>query len=263
MRLPSQLLALSLLAGGCATADEWSKTYTVSANPEIRVETDDSSVTVRAWDEQKIAARVTTSGWKLGPGEVTVQESQTGSLVRLVVREPHHQFGINLGNRWIRVELQVPRHIASDIRTGDGNIQIEDIEGDTRLHTGDGRIEADSMRGALRAETGDGHIRIRGRLDRLTAHSGDGAIDADLLDGSRMSAPWSIETADGRITVRLARNFAANLDAHTGDGHISVEVPMAASSGGREHHDVRGAINGGGLTFSIRTSDGGIRVGLL
>jgi hypothetical protein len=254
---------LALLVGIGAFADEWTKSFPVSGNPEIRVETEDGSVAVRAWDEHKIAARVTTSGWKIGPSEVTVQESQTGDRVRIAVHQPHSHFTFNLGNRRIRIELQVPRQIASDIRTGDGSIRIEDVAGDTRLHTGDGRIEANSLRGSLRAETGDGHIKVRGRLEMLTLHSGDGAIEAELLEGSKMSGAWRIETGDGHITLRLARDFAANLEASSGDGRISVDFPSTTAFSNRQRDNVRVAINGGGPTFSIRTSDGSVTVGVL
>jgi hypothetical protein len=263
MRLLTRSLVLALLVGVGAFADEWTKTFPASGNPEIRVETEDGSVTVRAWDEQKIAARVTTSGWKIGPDAVTVQESQTGDHVRIVVHQPHRYFNFSLGNRWIRIDLQVPRQIASDIRTGDGSISIEDVVGDTRLHTGDGRIEANSLRGSLRAESGDGHIKVRGRLEMLTLHTGDGAIEADLLEGSKMSGPWRIETGDGHVTLRLARDFAANLEARSGDGRISVDLPSTTAFSNRQRDNVRAAVNGGGPTFSIHTSDGSVSVGVL
>ena len=263
MRALTRSFVLALLVGIGAFADEWTKTFPVSGNPEIRIETEDGSVTVRAWDEHKIAARVTTSGWKIGPGEVTVQESQTGDHVRIVVHQPHPPFNFSLGTRWIRIDLQVPRQIASDIRTGDGSINIEDVVGDTRLHTGDGRIEAISLRGSLRAETGDGHIRVRGSLELLMLHTGDGAIEADVLEGSRMSGPWSVVTGDGHVTLRLARDFAANLEARSGDGRISVELPSAAAISSRQRDNVRAAINGGGPTFSIRAGDGSVSVSVL
>src|SRR5205814_1869432 len=101
------------------------KTFPIAGRPELRVETDDGSVTVRPWDEPRIAARVTTSGWKIGPGEVQIRESQTGDRVELVVRLPHRSWGLNFHRGSIRVELQVPRQIRVDVRTGDGGIDIQ------------------------------------------------------------------------------------------------------------------------------------------
>jgi DUF4097 and DUF4098 domain-containing protein YvlB len=260
MGILTRSLPLALLISVCAFADEWTKTFPVSGNPEIRVETEDGSVMVRVWDEHRITAHVTTSGWRIAPGEIAVQEYQTGDRVRLVVTQPHRNFNFSLGNRRIRIDLQVPRQIASDIRTGDGSISIEDVVGDTRLHTGDGRIDATSVRGSLRAETGDGHISVRGRLEMLMLHSGDGAIEAEVSEGSRMGGSWNVETGDGHVTLRLPRNFAANLDANSGDGAISVDLPSTSPYGDRQRNHVRAAINGGGPTFSIRSGDGAINV---
>ena len=91
-------------------------------------------------------------------------------------------------------------------------------------------------------------------------HTGDGAIEADVLEGSRMSGPWSVVTGDGHVTLRLARDFAANLEARSGDGRISVELPSTAAISSRQRDSVRAAINGGGPTFSIRTGDGSVNV---
>lgn len=261
MRVLSHVAILATFAAGTAFADDWSKTFSIAGQPELHVETDDGSVTVRPWDERKISARVITLGWKIGAGDVEIRESQAGDRVDLVVKVPRNRhFGFNFGNRWIKVELQVPRQLRSDVRTGDGSITIQGVEGETRLHTGDGRIEASSLGGSLKAESGDGHIRVRGRLDSLTLHTGDGSVEADVLPGSKMTAGWRVETGDGSVTIRLPRDFAADLDAHTGDGHISYELPGVS---GRHDKDLRARVGGGGAAFSVRTGDGSIHIGLL
>ncbi|HUJ20287.1 MAG TPA: hypothetical protein VLX58_02140, partial [Bryobacteraceae bacterium] len=60
-------------------------------------------------------------------------------------------------------------------------------------------------------------------------------------------------------TVRLPQNFAADLDAHTGDGKITVDFPLT-TSGSISTSELRGKINGGGQTLAIHTGDGPIRV---
>ena len=239
--------------------DDWAKTFQLTGVPELRIETDDGSVTVRTAADGKISARVFTSGWKIAPGEVEVREFQSGGRVELVVRRPrrHFNFGVN---RRIRLELEVPRRTNADIHTGDGGIDIRGVAGELRLRTGDGQIAADALDGSLKADSGDGHVRIRGRLDNLNIHTGDGGIDADILPGSRMAMTWRIETGDGGVTVRLPHDFGAELDAHTGDGHISVDFPLTANFEKHRENEVRGRINGGGNAFSIRTSDGSIHV---
>jgi hypothetical protein len=260
MRVLAELLLAAVLTGGTAIADEWNKTFTISGHPELRVETDDGSVTIRPGDDRRIVARVTTNGWKIGSGGVEVRESQTGNHVDLTVRVPRGHFGISFSNRKIHVDLEVPRQLQSDVRTGDGSIDIQGVTGETRLRTGDGHIEADSLDGVLNAESGDGHVRVRGRLDMLTVHTGDGSVEADVLPGSKMSSGWRMTTGDGSVTLRLPSNFGADLDLHTGDGGISMDMPAVRDSSGRHEHDMRARLNGGGAVLSVRTGDGSIHV---
>lgn len=256
------ILQLSLAAAfvnTAALADEWSKRFAVSGKPDLRVDANDGSVTVRTWDRKEIEARVTTAGWKIAPAEVQIVDRQSGDRVELEVRIPHRPFSVVFGRRSIRVELQVPRDLKSDIHTGDGSISVQDLRGQTRLSTGDGRIEADSLDGTLDANTGDGKIRVRGRFDLLTLHTGDGSIEADASSGSRMSSEWSIRTGDGHVTLRLPASFSADLEVRTGDGRIQSDLPVTVS-GTRHEHELRGKLNAGGPLLIVRTNDGSIRL---
>jgi DUF4097 and DUF4098 domain-containing protein YvlB len=253
------LVLLGALAiSGTALADDWSKTFQVSGRPDLRVNVNDGSVTVRAWDRKEIEARVTTVHWKI-PSDVQVIEHQSGDRVELEVRMPHHAFALNFGQQSVRVELRVPRELRSDIRTGDGSIVAENLKGETRLSTGDGRIEATSLDGTLDGQTGDGRIVIRGRFDQLNLHTGDGSIEAEINSGSRITSEWSVRTGDGHITLRLPATLSADLDVHTGDGHIQSDLPVTVS-GSRNDHELRGKLNAGGPPLIVRTNDGSIRL---
>jgi DUF4097 and DUF4098 domain-containing protein YvlB len=244
-----------------ALADDWSKTFQVSGRPELRVNANDGSVTVRSWDRKEIEARVTTVHWRI-PSDVQVIEHQTGDHVDLEVRMPHHAFSLNFGQRSaIQIDLHVPRELQSDIRTGDGSIIVENLKGETRLSTGDGRIEATSLDGTLDAQTGDGRLIIRGRFDLLNLHTGDGSIEAEINNGSRMTSEWSVRTGDGHVTLRLPGTLSANLEVHTGDGHIQSDLPVTVSgSRSQNEHELRGKLNAGGPPLIVRTNDGSIRL---
>jgi hypothetical protein len=242
-----------------ALADDWSKRFAISGKPELRVDANDGSVRVRTWDRKEIEASVTTIGWRIASSEVQIIDRQVGDRVELEVRIPHRPFSAMFGHRSIRVEIQVPRELRSDIRTGDGSITVESLRGETRLNTGDGRIDADLLDGKLDASTGDGKIRVRGRFDQLNLHTGDGSIEAEIASGSRMTSEWSVRTGDGHVTLRLPPNFSAELEVHTGDGHIDSDLPVTVS-GARRDHELRGRLNAGGPMFTVRTNDGSIRL---
>ena len=257
----SRVAVVAVLASGTLYADDWTKSFVVGASPELRVETDDGSVTIRTGTDRNIVAHVTTTGWKIGGGEVTVHESQVGDRVEVTVKIPHRPFTYSSRGRKIHLDLQVPKQLRTTVRTGDGAIDIQGVSGETRLHTGDGSIEAAAMDGLLQAESGDGHVRVEGRLDRLDLHTGDGAIEAKVMPGSRMNGGWHIESGDGGVTLRLPQKFAADLDLRSGDGGLTVDVPgMTEVSGSRKEHEMHGRLNGGGASLSVHTGDGSIHV---
>jgi len=136
MRLPVQVALVAVFAAGSALADDWNKTFVVTGQPVLRIETDDASVIVRTWDQPKIAVRVTTTGWKIGPGEVEVGQSQAGNRVEITVRSARRSFPfMSVGRHSIEVDVEAPRQMESDIRTGDGNIEATGLQGETRLRT--------------------------------------------------------------------------------------------------------------------------------
>jgi hypothetical protein len=241
-------------------ADQWSKSFSVGAAPELRIETSDANVTLRAANVKTIEARVYTSGWRIGPGDVHVTDHQTGNLVEIEVKVPTLHF--NLGNRWVKIEVQIPNATRTDVHTGDGNVRADGLQGPARLVTHDGNIDGEGFDGALEASSGDGNIRVRGKFSALNLRSGDGNIDAEVAPGSRMASAWTVHTGDGGVTLRLPDGFAANLDAHTGDGRITVDLALT-TEGGIHEDSVSGKLNGGGPVLTVRTGDGSVHLARL
>jgi hypothetical protein len=269
-------LGLLSLASNLAAAQGWSKNFAVKGTPEVVVRAGDGSVRVMSGEAQSVKAEVTVVGWEIGPNEVEISDSQTGDRVEIVIRVPR-RWGWHAGKRSIDVNLSVPQKANLNLDTGDGGVEVRGISGNLRIHTGDGSIVAYGVEGDFEFETSDGRLEISGSQGRLRGHSGDGSIRADgvftdlqlrtgdgsievdVRDGSKMERSWELRTGDGHIRVALPESFAAELDAHTGDGRITLDIPVTVSGavGGRE---VRGKLNGGGMTLSLRTGDGSISV---
>jgi len=261
------LMAIVMLAGLCslaalpARAEEWSKTYTISGKPDLRVDTSDADIHVSTWDQNTIEARVTTVRYKIGDDGIRIEEHQSGDRVEIDVRFPHeHGVIINWGNnRRVDINIHMPREGRVDLHTGDGRIELSSFKGDMLLHSGDGSVETDNVDGKLRAISGDGHIRATGRFDELDLKTGDGRIDARAMAGSALSTGWRLESGDGTVTLEIPDNLAADVDLHTGDGHIDLEMPITTTGHIREG-DVHGKLNGGGNLLTIHTGDGSIRL---
>src|SRR6185503_13057429 len=189
-----------------------------------------------------------------------VAESHTGNDVTLEVRQPHFRvdWGIHI-NRSIVIDVWVPRGVDLDVNTGDGDVLIEDAKGDLRLKTGDGRITGERLEGTLNAHTGDGTMRVEGKFQDLDLNTGDGGITAEVLSGSVVRDACAVTAGDGHLTLVIPPDRRADLSAHTGDGNITVDLPLTLQ-GRVSHHDVRGSLNGGGPLLTLRTGDGSIQL---
>ena len=288
------LLAMVVMASR-ASAEDWTKNYTITGRANVRVDTNDGSVRVTTGDSKSVQFHVEYEGYELDKN-LHIEAKQTGDTVELVARTTSH-WGFSWGGhgRRLHIDVLMPQEAdldahtgdgsveansihgkvsvytgdgsvrantltgTIDLHTGDGSINVDTLKGDIRLHTGDGSIEARELDGKLDADSGDGHVRIAGRFDALNIRSGDGSVDTHVLPGSKMAASWNIRTGDGSVDLSLPGDFQANIDASTGDGHISVGLPVTVE-GTFSNSRLHGKMNGGGQPLTIHTSDGAIRL---
>jgi|SRR6266852_830991 len=295
MRLGIACTALLAASAVAARAEETTKTFNVSGRANVRVETNDGSVRVTSSDTKQVEFRVDYQGYELSK-DLRVDAHQDGDKVQLTARVTGH-WGFSWGHnsRRLHIEVRMPREADLQVQTGDGSVQVESIsgtvnvhtgdgavkanslsgsidlhtsdggiavenlKGDIRLRTGDGSIEAHELDGKVEADSGDGHIRIAGRFDALNVKTGDGSVDTRVLPGSKMVTSWTIRTGDGSVDLVLPSGFQTNIDASTGDGHISLGVPVTVE-GTFSNSQIHGKMNGGGQPLIIHTGDGSIRL---
>ncbi|HYY72008.1 MAG TPA: DUF4097 family beta strand repeat-containing protein, partial [Candidatus Bathyarchaeia archaeon] len=258
------VLAAASLAAPQIRAEEITKSYTIAGRANVHVETNDGSVRVTSGDSKQVEFRVEYQGYEIGRN-LTVDSRQDGDKVELIARITGH-WGINFGwghnSRKLHIEVRMPQQAdlqihtgdgavdasrlngnltidtrdgavkasglsgTVDLHTGDGAITVDTLKGDIRLRTGDGGIEARDLDGKVEADTGDGHIRLAGRFEALNVKTGDGSVNTQVLPGSKMASSWTLRTGDGSVDIALPADFQANIDATTGDGHISLGVPV-------------------------------------
>jgi DUF4097 and DUF4098 domain-containing protein YvlB len=251
------LLAIGILGALPLWAEQWSKTYNISATPDLRVETTDANIRVDTWDQKTIEATIISTHYKIGPGGLRVEEHQSGDTVEINVRFPHN-FGLfNFGEHRVDINIHMPRKGHVNLQTGDGKIELADFGGEIELSSGDGSQTIHGADGRLRASTGDGHITADGRFDALDLKTGDGHVDVRAAPGSKLAEDWTVRTGDGNISFELPENLAADLYLRTGDGHIDVNLPMT-TEGRVKDNEVRGKLNGGGRLLTVHTGDGSI-----
>jgi len=253
------ILAVVLAHSVAARAEQWSKTYTLSGTPDLRVETSDANIHVDTWDQKNIETTVVSSHFKFGPGGLNVEERQSGDTVEINLHFPHNVVNFNFTSHRVDINIHMPRQGRVKLHTGDGRIELADFKGEMDLSSGDGAEEIHRVDGNLHAGTGDGHITVDGRFDALNLKSGDGRVEARATAGSTLAEEWMLHTGDGSISLELPENLSADLYLRTGDGHIDVNLPMT-TEGRIKGSEVRGKLNGGGKLITVHTGDGSINV---
>jgi DUF4097 and DUF4098 domain-containing protein YvlB len=219
---------------------------------------------------------------KADADDIEVRAEQNGNHVIVEVKSHKDDHAFHIGwniSRSARLIVSAPA--ASDVaaRSGDGSIDVERISGRLELksgdgsihgrelggavtaHSGDGSIKLDGVSGALDVDTGDGSITVGGKLTTVRARSGDGNVTVRVEPGSAPSADWNITTGDGSVTLVVPDGFGAELDAHTGDGHVRLDnVTVSDVAGEIRKNTVKGRLGSGGPALRVRTGDGSITV---
>jgi DUF4097 and DUF4098 domain-containing protein YvlB len=292
------LTLLFAVAGEAAAADtpEWVKSYSVSGRPDVHVHTNDGSVQVITSDTQQVEFRVKTegSGWGFGFGDNShIDSHQDGNRVELTTHVRNYVIGVN--TRHTIIEVRMPKNADLQLETSDGSIEISSVNGTVQANTSDGSIkvsqvtgavdvsssdgsiEARALKGTVKLRTSDGSIRaseidgpceasssdgsvkVEGRFDGLDVHSGNGSVTTRVIAGSVISSGWQVSSSDGSVDVSVPPDFKTDLDVSTGDGHITLNLPVQVQ-GELSKSRIHGSLNGGGPSFRIHSSNGSIHL---
>ncbi len=278
------LAALVLAWAPGAYADDFRDSVPAKPGGTLRVDLDRGSVEVESHDAPRV--RVDARG----EGDVDFNLRSDGDDVEFTARAGGGLLSI-FGGRRIRVRVRVPQQFSVDVRTSGGSIDVERLEGAVRartsggsigvegasgeveLRTSGGSIRAEDVRGSLSADTSGGKIVARNIDGRVEVQTSGGNIDlrdvAGPVDartsGGSVRARFTetpegvLETSGGNIEASIPRDAALDLDARTSGGRIEVDDRLR-SDGKSRRGEVRARINGGGPSFTLRTSGGNIRV---
>jgi hypothetical protein len=289
---PSSVLPVALLAlatSACAInldaakyTDREERRFTVGGKPAVVLRTFDGGIDVTTWDKPEVLVVVEKQAENAESAKaIKVKFEQSGDRITVEVEKPEAFEGIGFNvSRSASLKLTVPRQTDLDaksgdggislagvsgrlnVRSGDGGIKGTGLEGDINVHTGDGGINLDGVKGRVDLLTGDGGVNVTGTLACVRARTGDGGVVVRAGAGSRTDEDWEITTGDGALLVELPAGFAAEVDAHSGDGGITVDgLTVAGARTDREDRDeLRGTLGAGGRALRLRTGDGSIRL---
>ena len=274
-------LAGLLAVSTAALADtQFERTFQVSAQPDLYVSTGSGNIKVfpGSGNEIKVVGHV-HAGWSAF-GDVQ-------SRVRRIVENPPltqsgnevHVGEVNdhslLNSISIDYEITVPAGVALNLRSGSGDVEVDNVgrylsaqsgSGNVRAHgvhgpaameSGSGDIELEEeSQGDVKVRTGSGSIRVRGLDGGFMAKTGSGDIEAD----GTLLGQANLTTGSGSVRLHLNPDAHFNLEAETGSGDIRVRFPGAPKQDDHSRHHLTAGINGGGPALEVRTGSGDVEI---
>ncbi|RBP48857.1 DUF4097 family beta strand repeat-containing protein [Arenicella xantha] len=244
---------IGLLALGISQAkpSQTERTYKVNSGGTLYLDSDSGSVEVESHDRDSIEVRVEKKGANADDFKITI--SQIGDDIMIAgEKNGGGFFGYNLS---VRYEIKVPKRYNVELDTGGGSIEITDLEGTVAARTSGGSIELGKIVGDVDVKTSGGSISIDDVAGNLNAHTSGGSIKAKIskqpTENSRLT------TSGGSVTAYLAEDIAVDITASTSGGRVTSDFDV---DGKVKKTSIRGKINGGGPTLTLKTSGGSVRI---
>lgn len=267
------LIAVAVVTSSARAAD-FERTLRASAATDVYVATGSGRIHISPGSDSELHIKAHIhAGWNAG-GDIEDRMRQ------IAANPPITQSGkdIRIGevtdrrlynNITIDYEISAPKGVALDLRSGSGDVEVDNvgrflkaetgsgsirahgIAGPSDLHSGSGDVELQQQTaGEVHAATGSGSIRINGLNGALTARTGSGDIEAN----GAITGPSHLQSGSGSIRAHVGRDSHLTVDATTGSGSIRI------AGNSSDHHHLSAPINGGGSQLDARTGSGDIEI---
>ena len=246
------LLFFAVALDAATLQETFDRTLNVRPGTQFVLSNVNGRITLSAWDQPQVRIHAVkkveshdANDAKTVLGQTRIDITQNDTLVHVITRMPHRDFGFldlltgSNVNTNVTYDVTLPRSMNVTVDNTNGAIEIAEVRGVLKLETTNGRIHV---------------LRCAGHVDATTTN---GSITAELLQISG-GQPMSFETTNGRISLALPPNFGARVDAQTSNGSISSELPIATHH--VEKHELRGVIGAGGPELKLRTTNGRIEI---
>jgi len=149
-------------------------------------------------------------------------------------------FGWSEVSASVDYDIKVPRRADLNVRTTNGEVEINGINGEIVLRSTNGGLTVSDASGSVSAGTTNGAIQVE-------------------LDSVDAASEMEFETTNGGIRLYLPADIRTTLSARTTNGTIETDFPVSVRGTYRRNR-LEGEINGGGPVLELRTTNGSIRI---
>ena len=168
----------------------------------------------------------------------------TGERVRVESRPPRMS---GFGGHEIEWTIKVPSGVVVDLRTVNGGVRINGLQGEVHAKTTNGGVRGTDV-----------------ATQTLTASSVNGGINIEFKRPLDSSASVEVETVNGGVELGLTADTKATISARAVNGGVSVTdltvEKQAQTSASESKRRLEGTLNGGGAKVNVSTVNGGVRI---
>lgn len=161
---------------------------------------------------------------------------------RLVLVAPTRRTRAEMEQEQVDWQVSLPAHFTVHVENSVGAVLLRGLRG----------------RADVRTDVGDLRARDCTFETPTTLRTSTGSVEWEGALGSR-EGDYRVTNSVGRVAIGLPADSAFILDAQTSVGSIDADFAVRGAVSGQIVGDtLRGTVNGGGPTLTVRTSTGGI-----
>ena len=195
-------------------------------------------IIVRGWDRNEVLVRAKIQTW----AETAAEARRLASAIRIRTDDNRVAAEESVSERrsgWsVSYDVYVPRRADLDLRTHNGGIRIEDVNGRVDVEALNGGVSIRGVGGDLRGGTTNGGVTL-------------------WLDGERwVGEGVDLETTNGGVTVVIPERYNARLETGTVNGGLNVDFPITVQ--GIVGRRLSTTLGSGGPLIRVRTTNGGV-----
>jgi len=270
---------ISLVA--CGPTETRMNTFSVGSSPTVEVKVGNGdvelivgaegeiTVTAELRNPDKVDYKVSQDGDKITVDAKTRSNSRADVTVTLPANT---EFEVDTGNGDIDVaDVQAPGRVScgngsitferlkGDVtgNLGNGDITINDVAGSFILSDGNGDINLKDVAGSFKLNVGNGDIELHEATGSFNLSIGNGDIrfQGELPPGSEST----FNVGNGSVTVELMGSPSVALDLEAEQkGKVRCNLPVTVSE--QSEYRLVGTIGNGEATLKVRTGTGNITI---
>jgi hypothetical protein len=257
-------------------------TFAVREGQRLEVSNFSGSITVTAWNENKVRIQSTASSdpFEVDIGSITVDVNSHGGRyggpgdAELTIQVPAWM-DLELSGNEVDISTRGTRGAVSastiqgrvSVDGGEGSVELSSVEGDIIVANVKGRIEVNTTEGqitvtnaggeALEIESVDGDIEMSGITTlNVSANTVDGQVSwAGVI---APTGSYRFSSHDGDLVLRIAGEPDATISVDTYDGTLESDWPLTIKPGGRSSNRKTFTLGSGRARVELSSFDGNI-----